>query len=172
MSETTTHRNIILCGFMGCGKSTVGLLLARRLKFRFLDLDCAIEEQAGMSIPEIFEKQGEAAFRDLEHQAVLSLAGRQGLVVPTGGGVLTRQENIASLRASGTVVYINTPFALCYQRISSTDRPLVQSRTRDELYDLYRERRNHYRAACDIEVSGIGGSRAAVRNILERLKQQ
>ncbi len=171
MSNTKKQQNVILCGFMGCGKSTVGLLLARRMKLRFLDLDYYIEEQAGMSIAEIFEKQGEEAFRKLEHQAVLGLAQRQGYVVPTGGGVLTREENIAPLKESGLVVYINTPFALCYQRIASTDRPLIKTRTREELYELYLARRKHYREASDLEVSGIRGSRAVVRSILQKLQE-
>lgn len=177
MAATKTSRpkkleqNIFLCGFMGCGKTTVGLLLARRLGMEFQDMDQYIEQQAGKAIPEIFAQQGEVAFRELEHKAVLELSQRQGLVIPTGGGVLTRVENIVPLKQSGTLVYINTPFALCYQRISSTDRPLVQTRSRDELYELYLTRRSIYREACDLEVSGIGGSRAAVRNIIERLAQ-
>ena len=177
MAATKTPRpakleqNIFLCGFMGCGKTTVGQLLARRLGMEFQDMDQYIEQQAGKPIPAIFAQQGEAAFRQLEHQAVLQLSQRQGLVIPTGGGVLTRAENIVPLKQSGILVYINTPFALCYQRIASSDRPLVQTRSREELYELYLARRSIYREACDLEISGIGGSRAAVRSILERLAE-
>ena len=86
--------NIVLCGFMGCGKTTVGRNLARKAGRKFIDMDLYIEEKAGMKISEIFEKFGESRFRDMEHEACLELADTEGLVIASGGGAFTFQRNI------------------------------------------------------------------------------
>ena len=81
--------NIVLCGFMGCGKSTVGKNIARKSGRKFLDMDSYIEEKAGMTVSEIFEKYGEEKFRDMEHDACVELAGLEGLVIASGGKILS-----------------------------------------------------------------------------------
>lgn len=97
-------KNIVLIGFMGTGKTSTGKMLASRLGFSFLDLDQAIEMEAGMKIPEIFERFGEEGFRTREHAAVLKAAKRRNTVISTGGGVVKDGENMQVLRAHGVVV--------------------------------------------------------------------
>ncbi len=134
---------IFLCGFMGCGKSTVGERLARRLDCPFVDMDAYIEEQAGMTIPEIFAQYGEPHFRDLETQAIRELAVRDGIIA-CGGGAMLREENAKIAAEHGTVVYLEVPFHICYRRIADSDRPIVRRSTRDELEQLYNARQTIY----------------------------
>jgi len=166
--EEKIERNIVLLGFMGCGKSTTGIILSKRLGMKYVDVDKYIEEMTGRTIPELFA-EGEDRFREEEHRAMSELAGQTGCVITTGGGVIMRDDNIPQMKENGVVVYINTPFSLCYQRIADSDRPLVHSNTREQLYDLYKLRRAKYRAVCDLEVPGINGSRPVVRAILAGL---
>ena len=88
--------NIVLCGFMGCGKTTVGRNLARKSGRKFVDMDSYIEEKAGMKVSEIFEKYGENRFRDMEHEACLELADTKGLVIASGGGAFSPSRPCAS----------------------------------------------------------------------------
>ena len=85
--------NIILCGFMGSGKSTVGLLLAKKLGMSFIDLDTYIEKKEGMTVSKIFEKYGEPYFRKVEKESAKELAEKNGLVIAAGGGTLVDKEN-------------------------------------------------------------------------------
>lgn len=101
MSVPSDGRNVVLTGFMGTGKSTVGKLLARRLGYRFSDLDALIVERAGISINEIFERYGEQRFRELETEAIRSLGGVSGRVVATGGGAVIAPRNRVLLREAG-----------------------------------------------------------------------
>lgn len=96
--------NVVLIGMMGCGKSTVGKLLAEALGFAFVDTDQYIEKALGRTIPDIFAKEGEAFFRDQELGAAEELALRKGQVIACGGGLPTRADSIASLKYSGTVI--------------------------------------------------------------------
>lgn len=134
---------IFLCGFMGCGKSTIGGKLAKSLNVPFVDMDTYIEEQAGKTIPDIFAQDGEEHFRDLETQAVRDLASREG-VIACGGGAMLRDVNADIAREHGTVLFLDVPFRTCYLRIANTDRPIVKRSTRQELYTLYRKRRGVY----------------------------
>ena len=95
--------NIVLCGFMGCGKSTVGKNIARKSGRKFLDMDSYIEQKAGMTVSEIFEKYGEEKFRDMEHDACVELAGLEGLVIASGGGAFTFKRNVEAFK--GCLLY-------------------------------------------------------------------
>lgn len=167
--EVKFEGNIVLVGFMGCGKSTTGIILAKRLGLNYVDTDRYLEQQHNKPVCDLFEENGEEGFRELEHHAVLDLCEQTGCVISTGGGVILRDDNLPPLKENGTVVYINTPFSLCYQRIASSDRPLVVGSSREELHDLYKLRRTIYRSVSDIEVPGISGSRPVVRAILAGL---
>jgi len=120
-------RSIILVGMMGCGKSTVGHLLARRLGWRFVDTDAVIEARAGRGIPEIFERLGEPAFREMEAEAIAGLPGESRLrIVAVGGGALMRDDNIEALRRLGTLVYLKvTPVELARRLGAARQRPLL-----------------------------------------------
>ena len=126
-------QSIYLTGFMGSGKSTVGRLLAARLRWPFVDLDETIVKEAGRSIPEIFQELGETAFRDMESEAVRRHAGEAG-VYALGGGAVLSECNRSLLLSTGTVVYLRTAPGTLLQRLEkgTGERPLLPD---DE--DLY-----------------------------------
>ena len=114
-----TKLNIVLCGFMGCGKSTVGKKLSQMTQMEFVDMDGYIEKRAGMKIPDIFEKHGEDFFRDLEHEAAVELSQRGGYVVATGGGALTFQRNVDAFKEGGVIVLLDTPLRVLQLRLKN-----------------------------------------------------
>ena len=121
-----TKRNIVITGFMGTGKSTVAEIVARKLSRPFVDMDQEIETRAGFSIPQIFRRQGEAAFRDMERQLVHELALGHGLVIATGGGALVDADNRAMMNQHGIVICLNASKAEIRARLSENqDRPLA-----------------------------------------------
>ncbi|WP_312644394.1 shikimate kinase [Hydrogenoanaerobacterium sp.] len=163
------RKNIILCGFMGCGKTTVGKELAWRIFYDFVDMDERIESIAGMSIPEIFRQQGEDGFRELETKVLAAVCQNHGQVIATGGGALMRERNVQLAKQSGSVVFVNSEFDLCYDRIKDSDRPIVQSSSREELKALYEKRLPVYRSTCDYEVFNHGNPKDAAKAILYSL---
>ncbi len=162
---------IFLCGFMGCGKSTIGEKLAQKLETPFVDMDAYIEEQAGMKIPEIFSEHGEPYFRDLETTAIRELASRDG-VIACGGGAMLREENARIAAEHGQVLYLNVPFYICYRRIADSDRPIVRRSTREELEALYNARKDVYKKHSTCEIEAVKTPAAAVRAIIELLGEQ
>ena len=104
MGAARDIRNLTLTGFMGSGKTTVGRMVSSLLRFEFLDTDHLIERRAGMRIADLFQQQGEAAFRKLEQEVVAELAARQAVVIATGGGVVVNPDNLASLKQHSLVV--------------------------------------------------------------------
>jgi len=136
---------------MGCGKSTVGAALARRLCARFVDTDHQVAQQAGVSIPEIFADQGEAAFRRLERAAVDRVAGKP-VVVALGGGAMAQQGMAEQLAGTGTTVYLRAlPETLVERLGAAEERPLLAGLNREQretrLRELLAEREVHYAAA-------------------------
>jgi shikimate kinase len=139
---------IYLTGFMGSGKTTAGRLLAERLGVPFLDLDREIELRAGVTVREIFERRGEAAFRELEAEALRGTLAFPDVVVALGGGTMTFEANLRLIRSDGLSVWLNPPFATIVSRIGGlgkADRPLFRDET--QALALYRERLPAYRAA-------------------------
>ena len=157
--------NIILCGFMGCGKTTVGTLLARRLGMEYADLDAEIEAEAGMAIPAIFAEYGGARFRDLAHEAVRALAGRADCVVSTGGGALTYPRNREVLSPRDLVVFLDAPFDACLERIRGSDRPIVRRSSPEELRALFDARRPAYLAAANAVADASAGPEAVAEAV-------
>ena len=125
-------RSLYLVGMMGSGKTSTGRPLAERLGYGFVDADAVIKQAAGCSIPEIFERDGEAGFRALESQVLTAISQRQSLVVATGGGVVTQQENWGLLH-SGIVIWLDVVPGQLMQRLKadSTVRPLLQTEDPD-----------------------------------------
>lgn len=143
--------NLYLCGYMGCGKSTIAPLLAKRLKLRFIDLDSFIEKRAGMRIADIFKLYGEDGFRRVEASALEEVCLMNGVVVAVGGGTLAYEHNIVAAKNSGLVVYLQLPFKTCYSRIKkSCCRPLVKKLTKDELEALYHKRHTIYKICANL----------------------
>lgn len=144
---------IFLVGFMGSGKTEVGRLVARELGYPFLDLDAEIAAEAGMTIPELFLAEGEAAFRARESAALRTRTFAPDLVVSTGGGAMVSEENRRFLRERGTTVWLNPSFETLCRRLgpeARAKRPLF----RDEgaALDLWRARFSLYETA-DLEIS-------------------
>ena len=136
--------SVYLCGFMGCGKSHIGRMLAAELDRELVDLDRVIVEREGMSIPDIFAQFGEPHFRRLEAKYIRELSG--WYIVATGGGALINDETAEFARQSGLSVYINTSFEICYERIKNDqNRPLVMKNTPEQLRELYNTRSEIYR---------------------------
>lgn len=162
--------NILLCGFMGCGKTTVGRLYARQTGMEYIDLDAEIERDAGMTIPAIFEREGEQAFRDREHAALAVLARRIRCVVSTGGGAMTFSRNVAAIDPADRCIFLDAPFEVCYARIKYSDRPLVRANTPDELLKLFEKRRAAYRAAASLVIDASGSSEQVAQILTEVCK--
>ena len=167
--------NLYLVGLMGAGKTTVGRVLARRLKLRFLDSDQEIERRCGVKIPVIFEIEGEPGFRARESAAIAELAQLRGIVLATGGGVVGAPENRRLLAASGTVVYLHAQPESLFERVRhDRNRPLLA--TADplaRLRELYAERDPLYRSIADVVVeTGRQGVTALARDLLGKLGER
>jgi shikimate kinase len=139
---------VYLVGFMGSGKTTVGSALASALGYPMVDLDAVVEERAGSSVREIFELHGEAAFRELEHQALQETMGLADAVVATGGGTFTFPVNAQLIARAGASIWLNPSFGSIMRRIGGLgklDRPLFRNET--EALSLYTARLEAYRQA-------------------------
>ena len=141
-------RNLMLIGMPGCGKTTVGQALAQRLGRKLVDTDVLIEEEAGRTIPEIFAQDGEEAFRRLEHEILCRVSRESGLVIATGGGVVTRPENLDPLRQNSTVIFLRRPL----DQLPVDGRPISQA---NNLETLYQRRLPLYQQASDWAVDNI-----------------
>jgi len=160
---------IFLVGFMGSGKTTVGRLLAKKLHFEFVDLDEEISRRLGMTIPDIFEQWGEAAFRRIETEALKEVACREGIVVALGGGAFMSEENRRIIRQHGLSVWLDCPLSVIWERLTgTTNRPLF--RTPAEVESLYLRRLPLY-AMSDIRVDAARSHPdELVEEILSRLR--
>jgi shikimate kinase len=118
---------IYLVGFMASGKSTIGPLLAAKLERPFIDLDQLIEKQAHRSIFDLVRQEGEARFRQLETQTLRAAAQAEAAIIAPGGGAITRTENREVMQTTGVTIWLDAPFALCWQRIQrdGATRPLA-----------------------------------------------
>ena len=146
LKQRLSGRSLYLVGMMGSGKTSTGRPLAERLGYGFVDADAVIEQAAGCSIPEIFERDGEAGFRSLESQVLSAISQRHSLVVATGGGVVTQPENWGLLH-SGIVIWLDVvPDQLLHRlNADSTVRPLLQTTDPEAaLNALLNERRPLY----------------------------
>lgn len=126
-------KNIILIGMMGCGKTTVGRLLAQSLGLEPADTDVLIEQREGRSIPDIFARDGEAYFRALELELCRELSRRQGLVIACGGGLPTQEAAIAALKENGLVFWLDRDPGETYDGLDVSGRPLAQGGREDFL---------------------------------------
>ena len=127
MNNARTIHNLALVGFMGTGKSTIGRIVAEQMQFGFVDTDGLIEAQLGRSISDIFAREGEAAFRQCEKQALESLSRQRNLVIAAGGGLVVDPANMASLKAHALVFWLVASAETIWERVQTqTHRPLLQ----------------------------------------------
>ncbi len=156
--------NIYLVGMPGCGKTTIGGLVAKKLGVELTDLDEYIVMREGRTIPEIFE-EGEAVFRQKETEALRSLAVKENLFVATGGGIVTVEENIDIMKKSGKVIFIDASVDFILQNSSLEGRPLLKDKNR--IHDLYKARIALYRKSADYTVANDG----ILSDVCKRLEQ-
>lgn len=148
MSRETHQPNLILVGFMGTGKSTVGPIVAQMMGRPFVDTDMLIEQEAGLSVSEIFALRGEAAFRVLESAACCKVANRDGLVVAIGGGALLDPRNLEILQGTGVLVLLSCETGVLVQRLTASaargERPLLAGDVGERVTRLLNEREHIY----------------------------
>ena len=159
---------------MGSGKSSVGRILSSLTGFALVDTDTLVAQEAGQSIPAIFKQHGEEHFRALETRVLQTLVGRIGLIVATGGGLITGEANRKLLPQIGPVVWLDASPDQLYQRIKHSKRPLLQTPDpRRTVEELYRQREPLYREAATIRIdSGHLTHRQTAEAILATLQQQ
>ena len=168
-------KNIVLIGFMGTGKTSVGRMLAARLGCAFHDLDKKIAERSGMSIPEMFARCGEPYFRAREKEAVREAAGRSGLVIATGGGTVKDAENVAMLRENGILVALTADIDTILLRTSARGkRPVLDGADagdrRAAVAQLLAERAHLYEGA-DVTVdTGARAPLEVTEHILQAIR--
>lgn len=149
------RKNVVLIGLMGSGKSTVGRMVAAKLGFQFFDTDQIITRTAGRSIPQIFEHEGEVAFRARESAALRSLLNREHCVIATGGGIVTQERNHPVLRRLGFIVWLDASVATLHRRTASShDRPLLKGDDpKAKLQALLDARQPLYKRLADLRIA-------------------
>ena len=175
MEKKYSTRNVFLVGLMGAGKTTVGRMLSRRLGLGFFDSDREIESRTGVSIPTIFEVEGEAGFRKREAQTIAELTALKGYVLATGGGAILREENRESLRSNGFVIYLNAPPHVLWERTRhDKNRPLLKvENPLRKLQELFAVRDPLYREVADFVVDeGRGNARTVVQLLVQEVTQR
>ena len=153
LKQRLAGRSLYLVGMMGSGKTSTGRPLAERLGYGFVDADAVIEQAAGCSIPDIFDRDGEAGFRSLESQVLSAISQRHSLVVATGGGVVTQPENWGMLH-SGIVIWLDVVPDQLLQRLNadSTVRPLLKTADPEAALNALLNKRRPLYAEADLTV--------------------
>jgi shikimate kinase len=161
--------NIALIGFMGVGKSTTGKTLADKLGKKLIEVDSIISKNANRSIPQIFQEDGEIAFREMEISAIKEISSKDNLIIDCGGGVPLNKINIDRLRKNSIIVWLFAAPEVILQRTTQDGnvRPLLQSKTElTEIRRMLRSRQPYYEAAADIK---IDTSKADVETLAEQI---
>ena len=143
-------KNIVLCGFMGSGKSVTGKLIAEKLGFTFVDMDSFLEKQSGMSVNDIFKTLGEPSFRRMETEAAKQLGQKDSLVIATGGGAVLNPQNVNYLKANGIVFLLDVTADTVKNRLKNdASRPLLAKDKENTIENLLSERKAAYLSAAD-----------------------
>ena len=147
----------------GCGKTTTGKMLSEMLGKEFIDCDEEIVKYKNMTIPEIFEKEGEEAFRKAEHEVIKEVTKKAGLIIATGGGCVTREENYSYLKQNGVVFWIKRDI----KNLPTDDRPLSK---KNNLFKMYEERKPLYEKFCDFVIENKENALETAKRIKEKMK--
>jgi len=167
MSDPTRQPNVVLLGFMGTGKSTAGRLVAKQLGLRFVDMDDQIEARAGKSISAIFAQEGESAFRKLERDLVMELAGGQGQVIACGGGVVLDRANLEAYGRHGVLFCLKADPDTILRRVArARHRPLLEDGEKQaRILELLENRQTLYNAV----PNGIDTAKLTPEEVAERI---
>ncbi|MGD9116616.1 MAG: shikimate kinase [Dehalococcoidia bacterium] len=147
--------NIVLIGMRGSGKTAVGKVLSQKLGRELVETDELVVARAGMSIPQIVAEHGWDKFRDIEAEVVTELAGRDNLIIATGGGVVTHPENLTILKKNGLLIWLTAGIDTLVQRVGDDylRPPLIEGKSRrEEMETIFAERRKLYKQSADINV--------------------
>ena len=152
--------NYIFIGFMGCGKTTFGKKISRKIGYKFVDTDRYIEHRQNMSITDIFEKYGESYFRSLEEEICREFSKANNMVIATGGGIIKNEKNIENLKKNGVIIYLKaTPEHIFSNIGNDTTRPLLQTDDKmGKIRSLLEERKELYEKYADITIDVSGGN--------------
>lgn len=153
--------NIVLVGMPASGKSTVGKLIAEKLHREFADTDVLVEQKTGKSIPQIFEEEGEMAFRRIEAEIVAEVSKKTGVVIATGGGVVLSKDNVSALSQNGKIYFIDRPLKLL---CPTDDRPLTA--TREAMEKKYNERYDIYKSCADVTINADSDAEKVAKAIM------
>lgn len=166
-------KNIVLIGFMGTGKTAVGRRLAGRLKREFIDTDAEIEKVTGKTVAQIFARDGQIRFRSEEALLVRKLAGKENLVISTGGGMVLNPENVRLLKENGVLIALTAdPEVICRRGKNKKNRPLLmRGDLRENIKALLKEREGVYDVAEHKVDTGSMSLDQAVENIIHFLKE-
>ncbi len=143
-------KNIILIGMPGCGKSTLGVLLAKTLGYEFIDTDLIIQKNTGRLLHKIVEEDGKEAFLDIERDAILTLSQKEGTVIATGGSAVLREEAMKHLLQNGVAVYLSLPYLSMSKRIRNIKTRGIAFGEGESLRDIYNQRLPYYEKYADI----------------------
>lgn len=161
-------QNVILIGFMGSGKSTIGRILAQKLKYKWVDMDVEIEKGENKTISKIFEEKGETYFRDLETEYLKRLTKQTNNVISTGGGIVLKEENRDLLKEIGTVVFLHADSAQIIENLKDdSKRPLLKGDNPEEkIIQLLDERESTYLNSANIIIQTTGKS---IEHVVEEI---
>ena len=166
---------IVLCGFMGCGKSSIGRRLAGLLNWEFIDMDAFIEQQEGMTVSEIFAQKGEGEFRKMETEAVKALMIKENVIVASGGGTVMNPVNVEEIHKGGGVIYfLDVPLAALQERLKNDKRrPLLQKPNRREVIaELFGKRYDKYLNAADVKVDAGAPAVWLAKQLAQKIKDE
>lgn len=161
-------KNIILCGFMGSGKTSIGKILHKLTSLEIIDTDKLIETTINMSIKEYFEQNDEKSFREIEHQIIKEVCSRKNIIISTGGGALTYDKNINILKNSGVLFHINAPLSNILRNTKGNDKRPLLNGDYNNIKKLYKDRLKLYETHCDFSLYGNNIHQIAT-NILENI---
>ena len=166
------NKNIILCGFMGCAKTTIGKLVAKKINMDFVDLDIYIEQKQDMTVSDIFAKYGEAYFRQLERQATVELSQMNNKVIAAGGGTLIFKENVDVFKNSGVIILIDASLKAISERLKyDNTRPLLARPDKEKaMKELYEKRLPIYKSAADLIINGNNSPEYVCMDIINSIQ--
>lgn len=167
--------NVVLIGFMGCGKTTIGDGLAYRLKYSFIDTDKQIEDEMGTTINNIFKMYGEQYFRQLEHNIIKNINKKNRQVIATGGGIIKNKNNINELKKNGIILYLKASSEHIYNNLKEDNsRPLLQVNNKSVVIEqLLNERKYLYEKYADIIVNVSNNTvENTINTIIEKIGEK